>query len=178
VTPFAAGRTSATGKVGLPISSVQYAYTSPYPNGDVQIYRTGEMNTGFNEYTFNFQNRYTFSEGPVKGLRVFTDVQTYAKNRSYYVNYPDSTGSLLGTRVVRELYRLPRSTVFNLGVAYQRKGLPWVSDRIQWSTQLNVRNLLNHYRVWVVPSTANGTVLNARLSAQPRMFVWSNTVFF
>jgi outer membrane receptor protein involved in Fe transport len=177
-TPFAAGRTSATGRTGLPISSVQYNFSSPYPNGTVVIYRSGEMNTGFNEYTLNFQNQYTFSQGVLRGLGVFFDVQTYAKNRAYYVNYPDTSGSLLGTRVARELYRLPRATVFNLGLSYRRKGLPWLGEKYQWTTQLNVRNVLNHYRVWVVPTSSNGTVLNARLSAQPRMFIWTNTLSF
>lgn len=177
-TPFSGGRTSATGVTGLPISRVQYAYTSPYPDGNVFIYRKGERNTGFNEYTFNFQNQFTFSQGWLKGLGVFTDVQTYAKNRAYYVNYPDVTGNLSSTRVTRELYRLPRATVFNAGLSYRRKGLPWLGDRFQWTTQLNVRNLLNHYRVWVAPTSASGAVLNARLSAQPRMFVWTNTLSF
>jgi hypothetical protein len=177
-TPFAAGRTSATGNTGLPITDVQYAFTSPYPNGVVQIYRSGELNTGFNEYTFNFQNHYTFAQGPLKGLGIFADVQTYAKNRAYYVNYPDATGSTQGTRVTRELYRLPRATVLNLGLSYRLKGLPWLGERYEFSTQLNIRNALNHYRVWVVPGSANGTQLNARLSAQPRQIVWTNTLAF
>lgn len=177
-TPFANGRTAATGRVGLPISQVQYTFASPYPDGDVMIYKSGEKNTGFNEYTFNFQNRYEFSEGVFKGVALFTDVQTYAKNRAYYVNYPDATGSTLGTRVTRELYRLPRSTVFNVGLSYRRRGLPWIGERYTWTTQLNVRNVLNHYRVWVVPTSSNGSTLNARLSAQPREFVWTNSLEF
>jgi hypothetical protein len=53
-----------------------------------------------------------------------------------------------------------------------------LGNRYTFSTQLNVRNALNHYRVWVVPTSANGTVLNARLSANPRVFVWTNTISF
>lgn len=169
---------AATGVTGLPISRVQYQFSSPYPDGTVAIYRSGEKNTGFNELTFNLQNHYHFSAGPLKGLGIFTDVQTYAKNRAYYVNYPDPSGSLLGTRISRELYRLPRATVFNLGLSYRGRGLPWLGERYSWSTQLNVRNALNHSRVWVVPTSSNGTVLNARLSAQPRACVWTNTLAF
>lgn len=168
---------AATGAVGLPISQIQYAFTSPYPNGVVPIYQKGELNTGFNEYTLNFQNNYQFSSGMLKGFGVFTDVQTYYKNRAYYVNYPDATGSLLGTRVTRELYRLPRATVLNVGLSYRRK-LPWFGEKYTWTTQLNVRNALNHYKVWVVPTAGNGSVLNARLSAQPRHFIWTNSVSF
>lgn len=169
---------AATGAVGLPISSVQYNFTGPYPGGTVVIYRNGEKNTGFNELTFNFQNKYTFSSGVVKGISVFTDLQTYAKNRAYYTIYPDATGSTAATRVTRVLYSYPRATVFNLGLSYSRRGLPWLGEKYSWSTQLNVRNALNHYRVWVVPTSALGTTLNARFSAQPRMFVWTNTLSF
>lgn len=177
-TAYGGGRTSATGAVGLPISQIQYNFTSPYPNGHVVIYQAGEKNTGFNENTFNFQNRYQFGSGPLRGVAVFGDVQTYWKNRAYYVNYPGSNGSTLGTQVSRQLYRLPTATVVNLGVSYKHRGLPWLGGRYTWVTQLNVRNALNHYRVWVVPTASNGAVLNARLSAQPRLFVWTNTIEF
>ena len=169
---------AATGVAGLPISRVQYNFSSPYPDGTVVIYKAGEKNVGFNEYTFNFQNKYRFSSGFAKGLSVFADVQTYAKNRAYYTNYPGAGGSTAATKVTRVLYSYPRSTVFNLGLGYGRKGLPWLGDKYSWSTQLNVRNALNHYRVWVVPTSALGTTLNARLSAQPRSFVWTNSVNF
>lgn len=169
---------AATGVTGLPISSVQYNFAGPYPGGTVVIYRAGEKNTGFNELTFNAQSKYTFTSGFAKGFGLFTDLQTYAKNRAYYTNYPDATGSTAATRVTRLLYSYPRATVFNLGLSYGRKGLPWLGDKYRWSTQLNIRNALNHYRVWVVPTSALGTTLNARYSAQPRMFVWTNSVNF
>ena len=63
-------------------------------------------------------------------------------------------------------------------ISWKRRGLPWIGDRCTWTTQLNVRNVLGHSRVWVVPTSSNGTVLNARLSAQPREFVWTNTLDF
>jgi outer membrane receptor protein involved in Fe transport len=170
--------TAATGVVGLPISSVQYAFNSPYAGGVVPIYREGEKNVGFNELTFNFQNKYTFQSDFARGLSVFTDVQTYANNRAYYTNYPDATGSTAATRVTRVLYRYPTATVLNMGLSYTRKGLPWLGDKYAWTTQLNIRNALNHYRVWVVPTSNLGTTLNARLSAQPRSFVWTNSIAF
>jgi hypothetical protein len=142
------------------------------------IYKAGEKNVGFNEYTFNFQNKYSFREGFLSGLSVLTDVQTYAKNRAYYTNYPGVGGSTAATKVTRLLYRYPTATVFNFGLSYRHKGLPWFGDKYTWSTQVNVRNALNHYKVWVVPTSALGTTLNARLSALPRSFMWTNTVEF
>jgi hypothetical protein len=169
---------AATGVVGLPISSVQYAFASPYANGVVPIYKAGEKNVGFNEYTFNFQNKYKFSSGVLKGVSLFGDLQTYAKNRAYYTNYPDATGSTVATKVTRLLYRYPSATVVNLGLGYGHKGLPFFGNKVTWSTQLNIRNALNHYRVWVVPTANLATTLNARLSTLPRSFVWTNTFDF
>ncbi len=102
------------------------------------------------------------------------DVQAHAKNRAYYVNYPDANGSTLGIDVDRRLFRLPDAAILNLGLSYRCK----LNDALGWTTQLNVRNVLNDHRVWVVPSPGNGAVLNARLSAQPRQWIWTNTFTF
>jgi hypothetical protein len=170
---------AATGTVGLPISDIQYGgFTNPYASGEVVIYRAGEKNVGFNEYSFNFQNKYRFSSGPLKNLSVFTDVQTYAKNRAYYTNYPGAGGSTAATKVTRELYRYPRATVFNFGLSYSGRHLPWLGEKYAWTTQINIRNAFNHYRVWVVPTSNLGTTLAARLSAQPRSFQWTSTIEF
>jgi outer membrane receptor protein involved in Fe transport len=169
---------AATRVTGLPISAVQYNFTSPYANGTVPIFYSGEKNVGFNEYTFNFQNKYKFTTGFVKGISVFADVQTYMKNRAYYTNYPDATGSTAATRVTRVLYRYPSVTVFNVGIGYSIKGLPLFGKNATWTTQLNARNALNHYKVLVVPNASLGTNLSARYSAQPRVITWTNSIDF
>jgi outer membrane receptor protein involved in Fe transport len=156
---------AATGVTGLPLSSVQYNYTSPYPDGIYTIYQAGDKNTGFNQYSVNFQNKYTFSEGILKGVGVFGDVRTYYKNRSYYMTHPGGA---------RELFSLPRSTTFNLGVSYSRR----IGQRYTWTTQVNVRNLFNHYKVWLLPSASNSQEAIARLSEQPRAYIWTNTFSF
>jgi hypothetical protein len=156
---------AATGVTGLPISAIQYNFTSPYPGGVFPIYRSTDKNTGFAEYTVNAQNNYTFSSGILKGFAVLADVQTFFKDRAYYVTTPGQA---------RYLYRQPPSTVFNLGLTYQRR----LTARHTWSTQLHVRNLLNHYKVVVMPSAANGTQFLAKLSRQPRVWAWTNTISF
>jgi outer membrane receptor protein involved in Fe transport len=166
---------AATGVNGLPLSAMQYAWNNP-GNGEIIVVQKGDKNTGINEYTFNFQNNYTFSEGWLKGLGIFTDLRTYAKNRAYYTQYfPSGTSNTL--RATRVLYRLPRSTVINLGLSYKHR-LPGRLNRLTWTTQLNVNNVLNHYRVWITPNSGNAANLQARLSAQPRQFVWTNTIAF
>lgn len=169
--------TAATGVTGLPITAVQYTFTSPYPNGLVTIYREGEKNTGFNEYSFNFQNNYSVSEGSLKGLRLFTNVASYLKNRAYYTIYPGAGNATTAAKQVRQLYRLPTMVTFNYGIGYSHK-LWGRFQRYGWSTQLNVNNAFNHDRVWILPTAANGNTLNARQSASPREFIWSNTVTF
>ncbi len=158
--------TAATGTPGLPLSAMQYNFQSPYPNGMYTIYQAGDKNTGFNEYSLNFQNNYTVSAGILKGLSLFTDVRTYAQNRAYYVFDPVARS--------RSLYRLPRSTIFNAGLTYRHK----ITEKFLWTTQLNIQNVFNHYKVWVLPDAPNRQTLLARLSAQPREFIWTNTISF
>jgi hypothetical protein len=73
----------------------------------------------------------------------------------------------------RDLYRLPTASVLNLNFHYSHK-----VGRLQWTTQLNVFNALNHYRAWIVPDPASGTFNRVRLSTQPRSAMWTNTLTF
>ncbi len=166
---------SATGVNGLPLSEMQYNWANP-GNGTIVVVEAGDKNTGINEYSFNFQNEYSFPRGWLKGFGVFANLRTYYKNRAYYTQYfPAGTSNTL--KAARVLYRLPTATVINLGLTYERK-LPGRLNHYVWKTQLNVDNALNHYRVWVVPNSSNGANLQARLSAQPRLFIWTNTISF
>jgi hypothetical protein len=169
--------TAATGVAGIPISQIQYNYTRLFPDDLVTIYKAGEKNTGFNEYNFNFQSNYTFRDGWLKNFSVLTDLQTYWKNRAFYTIYPGAGGATTAAKQVRLLYRLPSATVVNLGISYRHR-LWGRLEKYSWSTQLNIRNAVNHYRVLVLPTAGNGNTLNARLSAQPRQIIWTNTFSF
>ena len=70
------------------------------------------------------------------------------------------------------------ATIFDVGLSYKFKLPGRFFERYSFTTQLNVNNALNHYKVWVLPSNTNGAVLNARLSAMPRQFIWTNTIGF
>ena len=162
--------TAATGVTGLPIGAMQYAFDNPH-GGRITVVNAGDKTTGINEFTLNAQTAYSFSGDRMRGLSLFADVRTQRRNRAYYTSYfpPAGAGGALQAR--RVLYRLPNTTVLGLGVGYERK----LGGRT-WSTRLNIDNALNHYRVWVMPSPANGDLLNARLSTQPRQFVWTTSV--
>jgi outer membrane receptor protein involved in Fe transport len=165
---------AATGVTGLPISEIQYGFANPH-RGEITVVAAGDKTTGINEYSFNLQNRYAIETGRLRGLSVFVDFRTYLRNRAYYTSYfpPSATGSTFAA--TRVLYRLPNLTEVGLGLAYRHRlgsGLP----KLTWTTRLNVENVFDNSRVWVVPSRTNGAILNARLSAQPRTFIWSNTI--
>lgn len=161
---------AATGVTGLPISAIQYAFDNPH-RGEVTVVEAGDKTTGISEYSLNFQCAHSFAEGAWRGLGLFADVRTAFRNRAYYTSYFPTAATGNAVQATRALYRLPTATVVGLGLSYERR--LWGRT---WTTRLNVNNALNHDRVWVVPSNANGAILNARLSAQPRQFVWTTTV--
>jgi outer membrane receptor protein involved in Fe transport len=166
---------AATGVTGLPFSAIQYNFTSP-SGGVITVVAAGDKNTGINEYSFNFQNSYSFDEGALKGLSVFFDVQSTVKNRAYYtITFP--TGSTNTLQGVRSLYRMPDLVVCGLGVSYKHK-LPGKLNRLSWSTRLNIKNLFDQSDVIIMPNPTNSTQLRARLDAQPRLLIWSNTISF
>jgi len=45
-------------------------------------------------------------------------------------------------------------------------------------TQLNIKNLFDKSDVIVMPLNTNSAQLRATLSAQPRQFIWSNSISF
>jgi outer membrane receptor protein involved in Fe transport len=167
---------AGTGVTGLPLSAIQYTFANPH-RGEITVVSAGDKTTGINEFSFNLQNNYTFASGPLRGVSVFADVRSYWRNRAYYTSYFPAGAAGNGLQATRALYRLPTATVAGLGVGYRRR-LPGQLDRFTWSTRLNIDNLFNHSRVWVLPSPANGANLNARLSAQPRVLLWTNTIGF
>lgn len=166
---------AATGITGLPISDIQYDFVNPH-NGTVTVVESGEKNTGLDEYSLNMQNHYSFREGRLKGLAVFFDARATIDNRAYYTTiFPEGGGDSF--TAVRELVRMPDRLVFDLGVSYRRK-LGDESSNLEWSTQLNIKNLFDKSDVWILPNPSNASQLRARLSDQPRLFVWSNTLYF
>jgi outer membrane receptor protein involved in Fe transport len=168
---LAHGGPAATGVTGLPISAMQYSFSNPN-NGVVTLVRAGDLNTGINEYTFNLQSNYTFSSGRLKGFGIFAGVRTFARNRAYYTPVFPASGSAV--QAARVLYRLPGETVVDFHLSYQRK----LRGGLEWSTQLNVNNALDQSEVTVLPNPANAAQLRARLSEQPRQFIWTNTLRF
>lgn len=166
---------AATGVTGLPLSAIQYNYTSP-SGGVITVVKSGDKNTGINEYSFNFQNKYSFDRGVFKGLSLFFDVNAKLKDRSYYtITFP--TGSTNTLQGVRSLVSKPDNYIYGLGISYSH-ALRGLLHHLSWSTQLNIKNLFDKSDVIILPLNTNSSQLRATLSSQPRLFVWSNTLSF
>lgn len=166
---------AATGVTGLPLSAIQYNYTSP-SGGVITVVKAGDKNTGLNEYSFNFQNNYSFNSGALKGLSVFFDVSAKLNDRSYYtITFPaGSTNTLQG---VRSLVSKPDLVIYGLGIGYTH-ALPGPLHKLRWSTQLNIKNLFDKSDVIIMPLNTNASQLRATLSALPRQIIWSNSISF
>lgn len=164
-----------TGVTGLPLSAIQYNYTSP-SNGVITVAQAGDKNTGIDEYSFNFQSNYTFDGGVLRGLGIFFDARSTIRNRGYYtITFPAGTTNVIqGTRT---LYRQPDLTIYGLGLSYNVK-LPGRLHRLTWETRLNIKNLFDHSDVVIMPNPTNSAQLRAKLDAQPRQLIWSNTIRF
>jgi hypothetical protein len=162
--------TAATGVTGLPVSAMQYAFNNPH-HGEITVVSAGDKTTGINEYSLNIQSAFTIAAGAWRGVGLVLNAATYFRNRAYYTLYfpTATTGNLL--EATRALYRLPTATTLGVGFGYERK--LWGRT---WTTRLNLNNPLSDTRVWIAPSPTNGAILNARLSTQPREFIWTNSV--
>ncbi len=174
------GSTAATAATGLPISAIQYNWSDPNGHkGFITPISAGDKTIGYAHYTFAFTNRYEFDRTWLKGFGVLTNVRASYQYRSHY--YPVyAAGQVPGTtpfnRLNRQLYLRPTIATLDLGLSYTRK----IGRRYVWSSRLNVQNVLNHYRLLFPPNATGATPLvNAYVeTAEPRLWIWSNSISF
>jgi len=170
-----------TGVTGLPIAQQQInASANPNnsgylsPPGVIPVTVSGDATTGYPEYAVNWTNVYEFplGQGWLSGFKVGGTLSAQWKLREYYYY---TSGVSVGA--ARALESFPNLTTFNGIFGYSHK-----FKRILWSSQLNITNMFNHYEILITPDAINGynnlQNLNSTWSAQPRMYVWSNTIKF
>ena len=159
-----------TGETGLPISAIQINPGAALP-GVIRTSTAGDRTSGYPEFSFNFTNVYTFREGWLRGFRLGGSVLLGWRQASFYY-FPGGVAIESGKQ---DLYAYPDQRRFDLITGYSRK-----FRRVTWSTQLNVSNLFNRYRVIIVPNITGGWLgpLNATLDQQPRSYQWTNTFSF
>jgi outer membrane receptor for ferric coprogen and ferric-rhodotorulic acid len=161
-----------TGATGLPISAIQI---NPgfKPPGTIVTNVAGEKSTGYAQYSMVFTNNYTFSRGWLKGLSVGGTASVGWKYRHYYF-YPNGLADPANSP--RELFTWPTQTRFDALLSYRYK----FSNRYEFITQVNCYNMFNRYHVLILPNYTTGWagVKDATFDAQPRSWLWSNTISF
>jgi outer membrane receptor protein involved in Fe transport len=162
--------TAATG-VSQPISGIQYAWPDPAHTGGVFVVsQAGDKTVGYPVYRVSLTNTYEFSEGPLKGFGMVVALNNGWKYRTYYYNNPDGT---------RPLFSQPElGWQINLNPFYKHK----IFRRYVWTTQLNIANLTNHYKISLTPNNGLGFTapnnIGIRWDGQPRSYAWTNTISF
>ncbi len=170
--------TAATGRNGLPISAIQYAWGDPNGhNGVMMPVVAGQSTTGYYHYSVAMTNMYDFTSGRLKGVSVGNTFTGGYQFRSHY--YPDyNAGGTTSTKIFdlqRKLYVRPTTVQFDLILKYHRK----LFGRYEWTTQLNVRNLFNHYELVFPPQVSGSPIVNNFIyTASPRQWIWSNSIAF
>jgi hypothetical protein len=166
--------------VETPISSIQYAWGDPNGHkGVITPILGGDRTIGYSHYTFSFTNSYTFDEGWLKGLGLLTNVNASYQYRSHY--YPvfgpgQSPGVTPFVNLTRQLYTRPTIATVDLGLSYSRK----IWGRT-FSTQVNIQNAFNHYKLLFPPNPTAATapfVTAYVRTAEPRLWVWTNSIAF
>ena len=119
----------------------------------------------------NFIGVYTFSDTWLKGVKLGASGSVGWQTSMYYY-YPSGVAAVNSSRIM--LYE-PTETLLTGIIGYEHK-----FKRVDFSTQLNINNLFNHYHVLLLPSYVNGWAgpNNATFDQQPRSFVWTTTLGF
>ena len=149
------------------------ASVSP-PPGTITVAEAGDLATGYAPFAFNLTSVYTLSHGPLAGFSFGGTLAAYWEEHGYYF-YPDGLTSASPPRI---MYNWPQETTFNGIFSYDRK-----FGRFEFLSQLNIDNMFNHYHVVFLPNAVTGysnpsVAFNVTFDAQPRMYVWSNTIKF
>ena len=168
---------SATGAVGLPLSSVQYAFTSLFPNATVPIFKPGDPTTGYAGWQMNASTDYRFSEGLLKGFGVSFSARAQFSTRALYTFYPNTGLGTAGSQVVNEnrvIVVLPTIVNCDVGVHYEHK----LWHGLTLSTRLFVSNVFNNDRFYVLPQAANGNFLQVTQRLPTRLWTLSNEISF
>ncbi len=174
-TTSATGAPVGTGRRGLPLSAHQLRFTDPNGNGgSIVVSQEGEPTSGYAKYSANFTNSYSFTEGRLKGLTLGGTIFLRMQDRTYpYTQvFRDAAGVV--TRSERRMFSAPDYVRANAMLAYRFK----FARRYEWSTQVNIENLFNQYQVQILPNGSTGDARTARFTAEPRGFVWTNSVSF
>ncbi len=168
------GTQARTLRPGQPVSAIPYAYSDPAGyKGVAVLSKSGEPTIGHPLYRFVWTNAYQFTETRLRGLVVGATITWDHDKRTYWYTEPDGKGGN-----IRKLYKeaeLP--PIWKAFARYSRK-----VGRYMFTTQINVDNMFNAYKVDLRPSGTTGftveNAIGATFVGEPRAYFWTNTVSF
>jgi hypothetical protein len=140
------------------------------PVGVVKGAEPGGQTFGYPALAANFTNVYEFSSGWLKGFKLGGTVSAQGK---YIVSYYYPGVATLNL----QKFSYPTSARFDLITGYSHR-----FQRFTWSSQVNVSNLFNTYRVVLFPNVNSGytvpSAIRANFYGQPRAYTWTNSIKF
>jgi outer membrane receptor protein involved in Fe transport len=157
-----------TGVSGVPISQYQLTGVTPVPT--IVTSRAGEKTTGYPQFSVNLTNLYTVQSGRAKGFKFGGTVSAQWRRADYYY-YPNGYSPV----ATRQLFMRPTQVLVDLIVGYEKK-----LKGVTLSTQVNVNNVLDDYKILIRPNNVAGFsgINNALWSNQPREVTWTTTLKF
>jgi len=133
----------------------------------------GTLSNEQRTWRFTGVSTYSFQEGALKGFGVGGAVRWEDEVATGYVTYLDNeTGAVLPDLSQPHL----DDGIFSgdAWISYQK---PIMDNKVQWSTQLNVRNLVGEDGNIPVKTNPDGQIAVIRIP-NPTTFIWSNTFRF
>jgi outer membrane receptor protein involved in Fe transport len=169
-----AGLQARTLNPGRPFSAIPYFYDDPSGlKGIAVLSASGEPTIGHPLYRFVWTNSYAFTESRLRGLTAGTTIRWDHDKRTYWYTEPDGKGGN-----IRKLYKeVELQPIWSTFLRYSRK-----IGRYGFTTQVNIDNMFNTYKVDLRPSGTNGYTVENEIGAtfvgEPRTYSWTNSIAF
>lgn len=160
----ASGLTIGTGTTGLPITQHQLGWVPPTQEF---VVTDGGEHLAIPRSTASVTVTRSFTEGRLNGLTAGLTLVARLHQLAYYYN-DAAAGN------VRKAKTLPDQLNSNLFVSYRFK----LKSKYNWTTQLNVSNVMNNRSLIYILNASSGVATNAKMDNVPRAFSWTNTIEF
>jgi outer membrane receptor protein involved in Fe transport len=160
---------------GQPVSAIPYFYPDPAGyKGVYQVSEKGEPVVGNPKYRITFTSTYDVTRSWLKGLTLGSSIRWDIQKSTYWYREPVPNSNLFARKLYSEVAINPQVDPF---IRYSRK-----FRRVTFSTQVNVYNILNRYKVDLRPDVTTGFSTEANIGAtfvgEPRSYAWTNTIRF
>lgn len=146
-------------------------FASLWDSYQVQLQNNGQRVSELSEWRFNFVNNYSFRQGRLRGFSV---------GGSYRYESPKTIGygyKLEGTRILTDLSQVYKSKAYDsvgLNFGYRRK----LNDRVMWSVQLNIDNLLQSKDKILATAVQPDGSMRRGMIREARSWAMTNTLEF